>query len=66
MAKFQINVEQPFIRTYEIEAEDEEQAEQLAREQYEKDGSVFTLDELGTDALFQICDEQGEALTDWM
>lgn len=65
MTKFIVNIEQPFIRAYEVEAVDEEQAEQIARELHEERGSYFTLDELGTDYLLQVCDEEGEPLTDW-
>jgi hypothetical protein len=65
MTKFIVNIEQPFIRAYEVEAEDEEQAEEIARARYEKDGSAFTLDELGTDYQLQVCDADGKALTEW-
>ena len=65
MIKFIVNIEQPFIRAYEVEAVDEERAEAIARELHEERGSVFTLDELGTDYLLQVCDEEGGALTEW-
>lgn len=65
MAKFTVNIEQPLCKGFEIEAENEEQAEEIAREKYSNGELVLTNDDLGTDALFQVCDEDGEALTEW-
>lgn len=67
MAKFLVNIEQPLCKSFEVEAKDEEEAEQIARAKYDAGEFVLTNDDLGTDALFQICSgEDGEALTEWM
>ena len=66
MAKFIVNIEQPLCKGFEIEARDEEHAEEIAREKYSAGELVLTNDDQGTEALFQVCDEEGEALTEWM
>lgn len=65
---FIVNIEQPIILSFEIEAVDEEQAESIAREKYDNltEEDFNKKRELGTDALYQVCDEDGEPLTEWM
>ncbi len=65
MAKFIVNIEQPLCKGFEIEAVDEEQAEEIARDKYSAGELVLNNDDLGTEAVFQVCDENGEELTEW-
>ena len=65
MAKFLVNIEQPLCKSFEVEAIDEDQAEEIARAKYDAGEFVLTNDDLGTDAQFQVCDADGEALTEW-
>lgn len=65
LKKFTVNIEQPLCKSFEVEARDEEHAEVIARRKYNNEEFVLTADDLGTDALFQVCDEDGEPLTEW-
>lgn len=65
MKTFIVNIEQPLFKGFEIKAKDEEQAEEIAREKYSKGELVLNNDDLGTDAVFQVCDKKGEPLTEW-
>jgi hypothetical protein len=63
--KFTVNIEQPLCKSFEIEAEDMEQAEEIARAKYASGEFVLTNDDLGTDALFQVGDEETGEWTEW-
>lgn len=65
MTKYIVNIEQPLINSFEVEAKDEEEAEEIAREKYDNGKFVLTIKNLGTDAQFQVCDKKGQALTEW-
>ena len=65
MTKFLVNIEQPLCSTFEVEAESAEQAEEIAREKYRNAEFVLGGDDYGTEAVFQVLDEKGEALTAW-
>ena len=65
MKKFIVNIEQPLCKGFEIEAEDMDQAEEIARAKYSSGEFVLTNDDLGTDALFQVNDEETGESTDW-
>lgn len=65
MPKYLVNIEQPLCKAFEVEAEDEDQAEEIARDKYNSGEFVLTNDDLGTDAQFQVCNAEGDALTEW-
>lgn len=65
MTKFLVNIEHPLCKAFEVEAKDIEQAEEIAREKYRTAEFVLEGDDYGTDAQFQVCDSEGEALTEW-
>lgn len=63
--KFIVNIEQPLCKGFEVYADDIEQAEEIARAKYDAGEFVLTNDDLGTDALFQVGDEETGEWTEW-
>lgn len=65
MTKFIVNIEQPLCKGFEIWAEDEDHALEIAKAQYSMGQLVLNNDDLGTGPQFQVCDEEGGELTEW-
>ncbi len=65
MKKYNVTIEQPCIRSYEIEAVDIDEAMALATELYESTKQVFREDEFGTDAQIQASAEDDSESTEW-
>lgn len=61
--KYNVSIEQPMCKTWEVEAESMEEAEEIAKEKYNSGEWVITNDNIGTDA--QIMVEGTEESTDW-
>jgi len=63
--KYNVTIEQPLVKTWTIEARDEEEAHNIAREKYNKGEFILTGDDVGTDAQVQISSEDGKLVTEW-
>lgn len=63
--KYNVSIEQPLCKTWEIEAENIDEALEIAREKYNKEEFILTSEDLGTDAQIQAESEDGEESTEW-
>lgn len=65
--KYNVSIEQPMCKTWEIEAETLEEAEAIAKEKYLRadDGFVMYGDDTGTDALIMVSTEDESESIDW-
>lgn len=65
LKKYNVSIEQPMCKTWEIEAESLEQAEEIATEKYNNEEFIITNDDLGTDAQIQVEAQDESESTDW-
>jgi len=67
MKKYNVSIDQPLCKTWEVEAESIDQALEIARDKYMKgdDGFVMDADDTGTDAQIMASAEDGSESTDW-
>jgi hypothetical protein len=65
--KFTVNIEQPILISYEIDAIDEEQAEAIAREKFDNmtREEFNEQGEFGTYYQMQIINEAGDEVSEW-
>lgn len=63
--KYNVSIEQPLCKTFEVEAENIDQALDIAREKYNSGEFVLTNDDIGTDAQIQASAEDESESTDW-
>lgn len=63
--KYNVSIEQPLCKTFEVEAEDIDQALDIAREKYNSGEFVLTNDDIGTDAQIKASAEDESESTDW-
>jgi hypothetical protein len=63
--KYNISIEQPMCKTWEIEAESAEQAEEIAKEKYNSGEFVIGPEDTGTDAQIMTEREDGNDSPDW-
>lgn len=54
LKKFDVTIEQPLCRTWEVEAESAEEALEIARDKYNKEEFVLMSDDTGTDAQVKV------------
>lgn len=65
MEKFNVSIEQPLCKTFEVEANDIDEALEIARGKYNNEEFVLTSDDLGTDAQIMAEAEDGSESTEW-
>lgn len=65
MKKYNVSIEQPMCKTWEVEAETIEQAIEIATEKYNAGEFIIGADDIGTEALIMAGSEDGEEVTDW-
>jgi hypothetical protein len=62
---YNVSIEQPLCRSWEIEAETIDEAIELATQRYNAGEYVLTGDDIGTDAQIMAGAEDGSETTDW-
>lgn len=65
MTKYNVSIEEKLVKTFEVDADDIEQAREIAIEKYNNEEFVLTADDKGTDAEMQIESEDGTESTEW-
>jgi hypothetical protein len=65
MKKYNVTIEQPMVKTFEVEADSIEQAEDIARTKYNAGEFVIGSDDFGTDAQVQTVSEDETEISDW-
>jgi len=65
MTKYNVSIEQPMCATFEVEAENIDQAIEIATQKYNNEEFVITNDDIGTDAQIMAESEDGTEVTEW-
>jgi len=65
MKIYNISIEQPLCKTFPVEAENIDEAIDIAREKYNNEEFVLDSDDIGTDAQIMAQSEDGEESTEW-
>jgi hypothetical protein len=65
MKKYNVTIEQPMAKTFEVEADSIEQAEEIAKEKYNSGEFVIGSDDFGTDAQVQTASADDSEIGDW-
>lgn len=63
--KYNVSIEQPMCVTVEIEAEDIDQALEIAKEKWNNEEIIMTADDYGTEPQIMAQSEDGSETTDW-
>lgn len=65
MKKYNVSIEQPLCKTWEVQAESIKQAIEIATARYNNEEYVLTNDDIGTDAQIKAESEDETESTDW-
>lgn len=65
LKKFNVSIEQPMCKTWEVEAEDIDQAMEIAKENWNNETFVIGPDDIGTDAQIMAEAIDGNDSTEW-
>ena len=65
LTKFIVNIEEKRVDSFEVMAKNIDEAMEIAGGKYNSGEFTIKADAIGTDAEFQVCNAEGEALTDW-
>lgn len=65
MKKYYVSIEQPLVKTFEVEANNIEEALNIARENYDKGIFNLSIDDIGTDAQIMATNEEQTESVDW-
>ena len=65
MNKFNVTIEQPLCKTFEVEAKDIDEALEIGRKNWHNETFVLNNDDIGTDAQIMAEAEDGSECVDW-